>query len=98
MGGGNCPFDVWILSQPWLPLLLPHFVAENGQFGTPFLTPKTPLKKFMWVPLLRPFPGNEAHNLNFSGGAKWGVLGGGQQVYVAKIYALFFSPNGPIPV
>ena len=60
----------------------------------------------MWVPLLRPFPGNEAHEL-FSGGPKWGVLGGGQQkVYVEKVFVLFLSPTpffflqsitGPVP-
>ena len=52
------------------------FVAENGPFGTPFLTPKILLKKFMWVPFLSPFPRNEAPKL-FSGGLKWGVLGRG---------------------
>ena len=35
-----------------------------------------PPKKFMRVPFLRSFPGNEAHTL-FSGGPKWGVFGGG---------------------
>ena len=39
----------------------------------------------MLVRFLLPFPGNEAHKL-FSGGAKWGVLGGGQKVYVKKVY------------
>ena len=70
------------------------FVAKIGPFGTPFLTPKFPLKKFMWVPLLRSFPGNEAHKL-FPGGPKWGVLGGRQKVYVEKVYVLFlfWSPN-----
>ena len=67
-------------------------MAENGLFGTPFLTPKIPPKKFMWVPFLRSFPGNEAHKL-FSGGPNWGVLGGGQKVYVEKVYMLFLSPN-----
>ena len=47
--------------------------------GPFFLTPKSTPKKFMWVPFLGPFPGNEAHKL-FSGGPKWGVLGGGQKV------------------
>ena len=42
----------------------------------------------MWVPLLRSFPGNEAHK-RFSGGPKLGVLGGGQKVYVEKVYVLF---------
>ena len=46
----------------------------------------------MWVPFLRPFPGNEAHKL-FSGDPKRGVLGGGQKVYVEKVYVLFLSPN-----
>ena len=46
----------------------------------------------MWVPFLCPFPGNEAHKL-FSKGPKWGVLGGGQKVYVQKIYVLFPSPG-----
>ena len=46
----------------------------------------------MWVPFLRPFPGNEVHKLFFSGGPKWGVLGGGQKVYVEKVYVLFRSP------
>ena len=38
-------------------------MAENGPFGTPFLTPKIPPKKFMWVSFWRSFPGNEAHQL-----------------------------------
>ena len=42
----------------------------------------------MWVPFLRSFPGNEAHKL-FSGAPKWGVLGGGQKVYVEKVSVLF---------
>ena len=67
-------------------------MAETGPFGTPFLTPKSPPKKFMWVPFLRPFPGNEAHKL-FSGGPTSGVLGGGRKVYVEKVYVLFLSPN-----
>ena len=29
----------------------------------------------------------------FSGGPKSGVLGGGQEVYVEKVYVLFLSPN-----
>ena len=45
----------------------------------------------MRVPFLRPFPGNEAHKL-FSVGPKSGVLGGGQKVYVEKVYVFFFVP------
>ena len=44
----------------------------------------------MWGPFLRSFPGNEAHIL-FTGGPKCGVLGGGQKVYVEKVY-VFFPP------
>ena len=46
----------------------------------------------MWVPFWRPFPGNEAHKL-LSRGPKGGVLGGGQKVYVEKVYVLFRSPR-----
>ena len=49
-----------------------------------FWTPPRFLK-FMWGPFLHSFPGNEAHKL-FSGGPKWDVLGGGQKVYVEKLY------------
>ena len=45
----------------------------------------------MWVPILRSFPGNEAHPNFFSGGPKWGVLGGGHKVYVEKVYVLYLS-------
>ena len=58
-----------------------------GRFGAPFLTPKFPPKKFMWVPFLRSFPGNEAHKL-FFWGSKRGVLGGGQKVYVENVYVV----------
>ena len=33
----------------------------------------------------------------FSGGPKWGVLGGGQKVYVEKAHVLFRSPKCDIP-
>ena len=65
-------------------------MAENGPFGTPFLTPQIPPKKFMWVPFLRTFLGNNAQKL-FSWGPKWGGLGGGQKVYVEKVYVFFRS-------
>ena len=70
------------------------FVAENGPFGAPFLTPKITPKKFMWVPLWHSFLGSEAHKL-FSGDPKWGVLGGAQKVYVERVYALLRSPKIP---
>ena len=43
----------------------------------------------MWVPFLRSLPGNEAHEPTSFCGPKWGVLGGGQKVYVDKVYVLF---------
>ena len=45
----------------------------------------------MRVPFLRPFQGAEAHKL-FSGGPKWGVLGGGQKVYVEKEFMCLVGP------
>ena len=54
------------------------FVAENGSFGTPFLTPKIPPKMFMWVPFLRSFPGKEAHKFF------WGSKKGG--LYIGSIW------------
>ena len=63
------------------------FVAQHGPFGTPFLTPKIPPQQVYVGPFLRSFPGNEAHK-HFSGGPKWGILGGGQKVYVENIYVL----------
>ena len=42
------------------------------------------------VTFLCSFPGNEAHKL-FSGGPNWGVLGGGGEVSVEKVYVLFLS-------
>ena len=52
--------------------------------GPPF-DPKNPPENVHVGPLLR-----EAHKL-FSGGPKWGVLGGGQKVYVEKVYVPFVS-------
>ena len=63
-----------------------------ARLGTPFWPPKSPEKVYVYVPVLRSFPGNEAHKL-FSGDPKWGVLGGGQKVYVEKVYVLIFQNN-----
>ena len=63
-----------------------------ARLGPPFGPKNLPEKVYVYVPLLRPFPGNEAHKL-FSGGQKWGVLDGGQKVYVENVYVLFRSPN-----
>ena len=66
-------------------------MAENGPVGAPFLAPKIPPKKFMWVLCCVLF--QEMRHIHFfSGGSKWGVLGGGQKVYVEKVYVLFPSP------
>ena len=64
-------------------------VAENGPFGAPLLKPKPP-RKSSCGSFFAFFPGNEAHTF-FSGGPKWGVLGGGQQVYVEEVYVFFPS-------
>ena len=68
------------------------FVAENGPFGAPFFDPKNHPKKFMWVQFLRSFPGNEAHQLFFSGGPKWGGLGGGPKSLCWKSLCAFSVP------
>ena len=44
----------------------------------------------MWVPFLRPFPGNEAHNF-FSGGLKWGFRVGCKK-FMLKEFMCFFPP------
>ena len=62
---------------------------KMARLGPPFDT-KIPPKKFMWVPFLRSFPGNETRKL-FSGGPKWRVLGGDQKVYVEEVYVLLPS-------
>ena len=66
------------------------FLWPKWPFGTPFLIQNPPERIYVG-PFLRSFPGNEEHN--FLGGPKWGVLGGGQKVYVVKVYVLFRSPN-----
>ena len=65
---------------------------KMARLGPRFGPPKSPEKVYVYVPLLRSFPGNEAHKL-FLGGPKSGVLGGGQKVYVEKVYVLFPSLN-----
>ena len=45
--------------------------------------PKITLKKFMWVPFLRPFPGNETHKL-FSGGPNRVFWVGGKKFTLKK--------------
>ena len=73
-------------------------MAHIGPFGTPFLTPKLPLKKFLWVLFLRSFPGNEAHKLfSFFLGVQNGVFWvGGQRVYVEKVYVLVLCLKTPL--
>ena len=61
-----------------------------ARLGPRFGPPKSPENVYVYVPLLRSFPGNEAHKL-FSGGPKSGVLGEGQKVYVENFYVLFPS-------
>ena len=58
------------------------------------MTPKSPEKVYVYVPLLL-ILSQETRHINFflGGPPKWGVLGGGQKVYVEKVYALFLSIN-----
>ena len=65
--------------------------------GPRFWPPKSPEKVYVCVPLLRSFPGNEAFFNFFSGGPKSKVLGGGQKVYVEKVYVLILSLNDGYP-
>ena len=60
-------------------------MAENGAFGTPFLAPEI-ARKSLSGSIFAFFPGNEAHKLLPV------VLGGGQKVYVEKVYVLFLPP------
>ena len=58
------------------------FLVSLTLWDTPVLsTPPLPLSQFVF------FPGNEAQ-VNFSGGPRWGVLGGVQKVYVEKVSVL----------
>ena len=54
----------------------------------PFVPPEIPPEKVYVGPFICSFPGNEAHKL-FSGGPKWGDLGGGLKVYAEKVCAFF---------
>ena len=59
------------------------FVAENGQFGTPFWTPQIPRKVYV-DPFLRSFPGNEAHKPFWRGPKDVVKFGGHQTVSSVK--------------
>ena len=65
-------------------------MAENGPFGTPFLTPQKTPKKFMLMCLLCVLS-QEVRHINFFLGAQNGGLGGGQKVYVKRVYVFFLS-------
>ena len=59
-----------------------NFLWPKWPVWSLFLTPKIPSKRFMWVPFLRSFPGDEAHKL--FGAPEVGVLGGGQKKFMLK--------------
>ena len=65
-------------------------MAENGPFGTPFLTPEIPPQKVYVGPLLRSFPGKEARKI-FSGGPKWGSRAGAKKLMLKK-FLCFCGP------
>ena len=64
-------------------------MAENGPFGTP---QKDPPERVCVGPFFASFPKEMRHVNFFLGVPKWGILGGGQKVYVEKVYVLFRSP------
>ena len=67
------------------------FLWPKWPVWDPLFDPKNPPKKFMWVPFC--VLSQEMRHINFlSGGPKWGGLGGGQKVYVEKVYVLFSVP------
>ena len=69
------------------------FVAQSGPFGAPFLNPQNPPKKFyVYVPLLRSFPGNEAHKFFILGGPKSEVLGWAAKSLCCKSLCVFSVP------
>ena len=66
---------------------------KMGRLGPSSWTPKIPPEKVYVGPLFALFP-QEMRHINFlRGGPKWVVLGGGQKVYVAKVYVLSRSPT-----
>ena len=65
-------------------------MAENGPFGTPFLTPKIPRKCLCGSLFLRSFPGNEAHKLFL--GAQNGGFRVGCKKFMLKKFMCFFGP------
>ena len=73
-------------------------MAENGPFGTPFLTQKSPRKKFTWGPLFASFP-RKKEAINFFLGAQNGVFWVGpgwvQKVYVYVLFGLPFLNQNP---
>ena len=59
-----------------------------ARLGPRFLTPKSPRRKFMWVPF--GILSQETRHIIFLRAQK-GVLGGGHKVYLGKVYVLFPS-------
>ena len=82
--------SIWVIYQDKKKTKLNFFVAQNGLFATPFVTPKIPGKSLSGSLLVRSFPGNEAHRL-FPVPPTWGILGGGQRVYVENVDVLSLS-------
>ena len=62
-------------------------MAENGPFGTPFLTPQNPPKKVYVGPFLRSFQGNEAHKL-FLGAQNGGFWVGAKKFMLKTNYVI----------
>ena len=74
-----------------LNFLWPKLARLGPRFGPQ----KSPEKVYVYVPLLRSFPGNEARKL-FSRGPNLGVVGGGQK-FMLKKFMCFFRPLREAP-
>ena len=65
---------------------------KMARLGPPFWPQKSPRQSLCGS--LFCVLSQEMRHINFfSGGPKWGVWGGGQKVYVEKVYVLFRSPS-----
>ena len=68
-------------------------MAEKWPVWDPVLDPENPPEKSLWGSLFCGLS-QEMRDINSILGAQnWGVLGGGQKVYVEKVYVLFLCLN-----
>ena len=67
-----------------------NFCSPKWPVWDPLFDPKFPPEKVYVDPFFCVLS-QEMRHINFFLGPKWGVLGGGQKVYVEKVYVLFPS-------